>query len=328
MMGKIPKPGKSFGGCVQYNVLKKDAVILDAIGVRIDQVANIIYDFNLGRKMNPALGQAVGHIALNWSPNDLPKLSDELMLAVAHEYLVKMKIQDTQLLIVRYHDKAHPHLHIVYNRVDNRGKTISDKYQHVKNAKVCKELTLKHGFFMATGKEQVNRHQLKGADKVKYELFDAIRSEIRWVKSMDDLKLRLSAKGMEMLYKYKSGTGEVQGISFAKDGYGFKGSEIDRSMSYGNLVKAIEQQVQQRQDADIQHKSMISELWQALQEFESKQPTAPANQQEPNQFIPAADYNPTYEGYGNDINIADDVDDEAIHGRNRRRTKQVRTNTR
>lgn len=327
-MGKIPKPGKSFGGCVQYNVLKKDAVILDAIGVRIDQVANTTYDFNLGRKMNPALGQAVGHIALNWSPNDMLRLSDELMLAVAQEYLVKMKIQDTQLLIVRHHDKAHPHLHIVYNRVDNHGKTISDKYQHVKNAKVCKELTLKHGFFMATGKEQVNRQQLKGADKVKYELFDAIRSEVRWVKSMDGLKALLSAKGIEMLYKFKSGTTEVQGISFAKDGYRFKGSEIDRSMSYGNLVKTIEQQVQVRQDADIQHNSMINELRQALREFESKQPTAPVDRVKPNQSVQAADYDPSYEGYGTDINIADDVDDEAIHGRNRRRTKQARTNSR
>jgi hypothetical protein len=328
MIGKIPKPGKSFAGCVQYNLLKKDAVILDAIGVRIDQVANITHDFNLGRKMNPALGQAVGHIALSWSPNDMPKLSDELMLAVAHEYLIKMKIQDTQLLIVRHHDKTHPHLHIVYNRVDNRGKTISDKYQHVKNAKVCKELTLKHGFFMATGKEQVNRQQLKGADKVRYELFDAIRSEVRWVNSMNELKASLSAKGIEMLYKYKSGTNEVQGISFAKDGYRFKGSEIDRSMSYGNLAKAIEQQVQQRQDDAIQYKSAIAELRQALQEFESKQPTAPVYRQEPNQFVQASDYNPSYEGYGTDINIADDVDDEAIHGRNRRRSKQARTNTR
>jgi len=328
MMGKIPKPGKSFGGCVQYNVLKKDAVILDAIGVRIDQVANITYDFNLGRKMNPALGQAVGHIALNWSPNDMPQLSDELMLSVAHEYLVKMKIQDTQLLIVRHHDKTHPHLHIVYNRVDNCGKTISDKYQHVKNAKVCKELTLKHGFFMATGKEQVNRQQLKGADKVKYELFDAIKGEIRWIKNMDELKVRLSAIGIEMLYKYKSGTTEVQGISFAKDGYQFKGSEVDRSMSYGNLFKTLEQQVQQRQDADIQRKSMINELRQALQEFESKQPVAPVNRQKPDQSVEEADYNPSYKGYGTDINIADDVDDEAIHGRNRRRSKQARTNAR
>jgi len=329
MMAKIPKPGKSFGGCVQYNVLKQDAVILDAVGVRMDQVAHITKDFNVGRKMNPALGQAVGHIALSWSPNDKPQLSDDLMLAVAHKYLNKMKIQDTQLLIVRHHDKEHPHLHIIYNRVDNQGKTISDNFQHRKSAKVCKELTLKHGFFMAEGKQNVNRQQLKGADKVRYELFDMIRTESRWIKSMDELKARLAAKGIEMLYKYKSGTREVQGISFARDGYTFKGSEIDRSLSYGNLVKVIEQQVQQRQEADARNRNMVEELKQVIKDFNSNQPTIPAIGQASEQQQPAlGDFNPAYQAYVPDISIADDVDDKAIHGRNRRRSRQARTNTR
>src|SRR5471030_152544 len=124
MIGKIPKTGKSFGGCIQYNVLKKQAVILEADGVRIDKIAHTIADFNMQRKMNPGLGQAVGHIALNWSANDAPKLTDELMVSIAKEYLQKMKIQDTQVLIIRHRDKEHPHVHIVYNRVNNDGKTI------------------------------------------------------------------------------------------------------------------------------------------------------------------------------------------------------------
>jgi hypothetical protein len=327
MMAKIPKPGKSFGGCVQYNVLKQDAVILDAVGVRMDQVAHIINDFNVGRKMKPGLGQAVGHITLNWSPNDRPKLSDELMLAVAHEYLVKMRIKDTQLLIVRHHDKPHPHLHIIYNRVDNRGITIPDKFQKRRNVSICKELTLKNGFYMAPDKKRVNRKQLKGADKAKYELFDAIKEESRWVKSLDELKARLAAKGIDMLYKYKSGTREVQGISFAKDGYKFKGSEVDRSLSYGNLIKAIEKQLQDRQEAEVRSRNMVEELKQVIKDFDNKQLTIPANGQAQQQ--PAlSDFNPAYQGYVPDISIADDVDDEAIHGRNRRRTKQARTNTR
>jgi len=50
-----------------------------------------------------------------------------------------------------------------------------------------------------------------------------------------------------MQYKYKSGTLEKQGISFSKGYYKFKGSEIDRSLSYGRLSKQIEQQAQQKQ---------------------------------------------------------------------------------
>jgi hypothetical protein len=53
-----------------------------------------------------------------------------------------------------------------------------------------------------------------------------------------------------MQFKYKSGTLEKQGISFSKGDYKFKGSEIDRSLSYGRLSKQIEQQAQQKQAED------------------------------------------------------------------------------
>jgi hypothetical protein len=225
MIGKIPKPGRSFKGLLEYNLMKKEATILNADGIRIDKIAHTITDFNMQRKMNPYLGQAVGHIALSWSVNDLDKLNDEVMNTVAKEYLQKMKIMDTQVLIVRHQDKGHPHLHIIYNRVDNNGKTIPDNFQHIKNIKVTKELTLKHGFFLAENRKQVNRQQLKGADKIRYELFDVIQAESKLAGSMDDLKDRLKAKGIEMQYKYKTGTNEVQGISFVKGSYKFKGSD-------------------------------------------------------------------------------------------------------
>jgi len=104
--------GKSFGGCIRYVVQKHDAVILDAAGVRMHQVNQIINDFDLQRKYNPNLGQAVGHIALSWSINDLAKLNDEVMVSMAKEYLQKMKISDTQYLIVKHRDKDHPHIHV------------------------------------------------------------------------------------------------------------------------------------------------------------------------------------------------------------------------
>ena len=38
--------------------------------------------------------------------------------------------------------KRHPHCHIVFNRVDNNGKTISYKNDRYRNEKVCKALVL------------------------------------------------------------------------------------------------------------------------------------------------------------------------------------------
>jgi hypothetical protein len=241
MIGKVIT-GKSFGGCIRYVVQKHDATVLDAAGIRIQEANQIINDFNLQRKFNPDLGKAVGHIVLSWSINDTAKLNDEIMVNLAKEYLNKMKIRDTQYLVVKHNDREHPHVHIVYNRVGNNGKTISDNFQRQRNVQVAKELTLKHGFYLATGKEQVKRQQLKGADKVKYELFDAIRSASKKVKSIDELKQLLAKRGIVTHLKYKGNTNEVQGISFSKGDYKFKGSEIDRSLSYAKLVQTISQQ--------------------------------------------------------------------------------------
>jgi len=241
MIGKVIT-GRSFGGCIRYVIQKQDALILEAAGVRVQETNQTINDFNLQRKYNPNLGQAVGHIALSWSINDLSKLNDEVMVNMAKEYLQKMKIQDTQYLIVKHQDRDHPHIHIVYNRVDNNGKTIADNFQKQQNVKVCKGMTLKHGLYMSPGKEQVNRKQLKGKDKIKYELFDAIKATSKKVKTLNELKQVLAKQGIGMLYKYKSGTNEIQGISFSNGEYKFKGSEIDRSLSYARLSQAIEQQ--------------------------------------------------------------------------------------
>ena len=238
MIGKI-MIGKSFAGCIRYAVSKKDAVILAADGIRIDQLGHIIADFDMQRKSNPGLGMAVGHIALSWSSNDLSLLTDEKMVLVAEEYLVRRKILDTQYLIVRHHDSNNPHVHLIYNRVNNEGKTIPDNFMKSRNVKVCKELTAKHGFFLSAGKENVNEKRLTGADKLKYELYHAIKVTSNKVTSLDELQKQLGTQGITLHYKYKSGTSEIQGISFSKGDYKFKGSEIDRSLSYANLSKTI-----------------------------------------------------------------------------------------
>ncbi|WEA01673.1 relaxase/mobilization nuclease domain-containing protein [Mucilaginibacter sp. SJ] len=267
MMGKIPKPGKSFAGCVRYNVQKKDAEILYADGVRADQVNHTIADFNMQRKLNPDLGNAVGHIALSWSPNDAGKLNNDLMINIANEYLYKMKILDTQVLMVRHKDRDHPHLHIVYNRVNNQGQTISDKFQWKLNIKVAKALTLKHDMYLSKGKEQVNRQQLKGIDKVKYELYDAIKIASQKVNNMDELQQQLQKQGIGMLYKYKSGSREIQGVSFGKDDYKFKGSEIDRSLSYGKLSHSIEQRAIQQQEQKLRQRQFVGQLRGAVRSY-------------------------------------------------------------
>ncbi|HEX8377128.1 MAG TPA: relaxase/mobilization nuclease domain-containing protein [Pedobacter sp.] len=252
MIGKV-KTGKSFAGCIRYNLEREEATILHAEGIRTDSIPHIINDFNMQRKMNPELGQAVGHIVLSWSLQDKEKLSPDAMTDNAKEYLQKMKIADTQFLVVQHHDREHPHIHIVYNRVNNEAKTISDQYQRKRNAEVCKQLTLKHGYHMGQGKAQVNRPRLTGADKIKYQIYDTIKENLAQATTWSELESLLNRQGIELHYKYKGGTTEVQGISFSKDGLKLKGSEIDRSLSYGKLNQLLANNLisSQRQGSNI-----------------------------------------------------------------------------
>jgi len=234
MIGK-PITGRSFGGCVRYVVNKHDAKIIAGEGVRMQNASTITHDFNLQRKMRPELGKAVGHLVLSWSKEDLSKLSDRNMIERAKEYMDKVGIHNTQFVVVRHHDREHPHLHVIYNRVDNDGNTITDKNNFAKNVKACKEITLKYGYHLGEGKEQVNRQVLKGNEKIRYELFDAIKAALKQSGDWKQLEANLQKQGISIAYKFRSGSNEVQGISFEKGDIKMKGSAIDRSFSYAGI---------------------------------------------------------------------------------------------
>ena len=118
MIGKIKK-GSGFKGCVNYVLDKEQATLLHAEGVLTESKQDIIRSFCTQTEMNPNLKKPVGHIALSYSAVDAPKLTDEKMIQLAQEYMHEMKITDTQYIIVRHQDREHPHVHIVFNRIDN-----------------------------------------------------------------------------------------------------------------------------------------------------------------------------------------------------------------
>jgi hypothetical protein len=238
MMGK-PITGRSFGGCIRYVVDRQEVKILAAEGVRMQNASTLTQDFNLQRKMRPELGKAVGHLVLSWSKEDLPKLSDEIMVERAKEYMEKVGIRNTQYVIVRHSDRGHPHLHLIYNRVDNNGKTITDKNNFAKNIKACKEITLKHGYHLGEGKGLVNRQALRGKEKIRYELYDAIKAAMKTATTWKGLEAELAKQGISIAYKFRSGTKEVQGISFEKGDIKMKGSAIDRSLSYAKIDSTL-----------------------------------------------------------------------------------------
>ena len=239
MIAKIVK-GSNFRGVVNYILDKeKDAEILVSDGLFSEDKDTIVMSFEAQSGMNPRVTKPVGHIALAFSREDEHRLTDRTMAGIALEYLERMSIKDTQVLVVRHFDKEHPHVHIAFNRIANDGRTISDRNERIRSTRICKELTRKYGLYFADGKEQVKRHRLKEPDKTKYELYSILKFEVSRCGNWNTLITNLKKQGVDMRFKYKSGSDEVQGVIFSKNGYTFSGSKIDRRFSYSKIDAAL-----------------------------------------------------------------------------------------
>ena len=150
-----------------------------------------------------------------------------------------MTNNDTQYVIVRHHNTPNPHCHLIFNRVDNNGKRISDSNWLKQNARVCKELKQKYGLTFGEGKSQTRTERLRPNERTRYEMANDVRSALKDSHSWKDFSNNLKAYGINAQIKFRSGTHIPQGISFTRDGTTFKGSSLNRNLSFSKIDKAL-----------------------------------------------------------------------------------------
>ena len=256
MIGKLKK-GSSFGGCIRYVTGKDEAKIIASDGVLLGTNAEMAQSFELQRQLNPRIKKPVGHIALSFKPEDKPRLTDEFMTKIALEYMQMMCITDTQFIIVRHHNTDNPHCHIVYNRINNEGKLISEAHDYRRNEQVTKALKSKYGLTYGTDKSKTNTLKLRNAERAKYEIHNAVNDALKVADSWQKFKSELEKRGvhLELVYKDKERS-KVQVIRFCKDGYSFKGTQISRDYSFGKLnarFEGMEKHVSSRDNSTLQY---------------------------------------------------------------------------
>jgi len=239
MISKALKAYSFYHTC-RYVLQKEGAEVLVVEGVRGHDFKLMAEDFEAQQQMRPGKERAGAHLILSFHPDE--KLSDELMKTLAQEYLTRLGIVNTQFAIVKHTDRKHLHMHIVANMVNNEGKAISDSYIGLRGKKIAQKLTEEYKLIPALEKNLKLAHveSLNEAEGVKYQIYEAISQNLPLSRSLEDLQKRLLKRGIDTQYKYKGKTDEIQGISFKKGDYCFKGSAIDRKFSYANLRKILE----------------------------------------------------------------------------------------
>lgn len=258
MIAKLGK-GAGFSGCAKYDLDQghrnnKDARLLAAEGVPLKVKPDGSITVNardIGRAfraqalaLNPGVKQPVGRAMLAFNPKDMPRLTDEYMAKIAREYMERMGIVNTQYTIVRHSEKAHQHVHIIYNRVDNDGKLINDSNNYYRSIDISKDITLREGLVLGESKTLSMSIPNDPEERLRYEMARTVKKCVGSVKSLKGLQISTARHGITTTVKTNPNTGSPNGISFtAKDDNGtphtFKGSSLDRSLSIGNIMKAI-----------------------------------------------------------------------------------------
>jgi hypothetical protein len=256
MIGKV-KVNQSFGAMCEYVLQEKTpdkgAEVLAAHGVRTDSAAHMAQDFDMVRAMRPGLGKAVLHVALAFPVEEKEKVTNEVMGRIAQDYLKGMKIdpENTQWAVVRHQDKTHPHMHLVVNRVDLDGQTVSDQFVRSRSVDVCKGIEQQYGLIVAdqVGRKQAleigptpaqakattpKEEQSAEWSRARQDIGRALGYTAGQARSFDELREALRPRGIELeLTRRKDGS--PAGVVFAQDGHRVKGSQVGREYSAGNL---------------------------------------------------------------------------------------------
>jgi Relaxase/Mobilisation nuclease domain len=257
------KTGKTFPGLVKYAMQEcKEARVLGAEGVRWDSVAHMAADFDFQRNKRPRLGNAVLHVAISLPKEETEGKTreqvGEILKQSAAAWLKEMKIGNTQWALIQHFDRDHSHAHLIINRVDNSGKTISDQFIGKRSREAAKEVERQLGLISAEqrGREHAKQEgptpsQLKArtpkevrqADwqRTRHEVANALAPQKGKTGSFDDLQTKVVWDGIVVKpLPHKKAEGmAVYGVVFSKNGFDFKGSEVGKEFSAGNLQKSF-----------------------------------------------------------------------------------------
>lgn len=150
MIAKISST-ENLGGALGYNfkkVEKGEASILLAAELYQDRegrytMEDVLADMEALIPKKCRTKKAVFHCSLNPHPDE--KLSDELLVQIAREYMEALGYGKQPYIVFKHNDIAREHIHIVSLRVDSKGRKIDDRFEKRRSKQITDALERKFG---------------------------------------------------------------------------------------------------------------------------------------------------------------------------------------
>ncbi len=245
MIAKIINSKSGFSASLDYVMNRDHANIIHSENIRLGDSKFIALQLKTLAKCNDRINNPLGHIVLSFSKDLKHKLSDDMMRMVAQDYLLRMGVKNTAIVVVRHEDRKHPHCHIIYSKNSLGNKKINESYIKLNSLRAVRAINLKYGF-----KQQNHNSPFTDSKNLFYQAKKEMSYYVRQAvhgnnpcKSWDELKSYLAIKGISVEFKTKGNTNEVQGVSFGKGEFKFKGSELGRDLSFAKIDRLFEQTI-------------------------------------------------------------------------------------
>lgn len=274
MVAKI-SVGSSLFGALSYNQNKVDEeqgkVLLSNRMFESEDgnfsIRRCMECFNMHLPADLKTEKPIIHISLNPHPDDV--LSDSQLADIAKEYMEKLGYGDQPFMAYKHEDIARHHIHIVSIRVDDTGKKINDKFEHIRSKEITRELEKKYGLHPAEKKQAAERPELKKVDyqagDVKHQLSNTVKalsSSYRF-QSFTEYKALLSIYNVQA----EEVKGEINGKPYngivysatndkgEKQGNPFKSSRLGKSVGYEAIQRRIQKSEKEIQDKNLKERT-------------------------------------------------------------------------
>lgn len=240
MIAKLIK-GRGFRGAVEYDLQPGKSVMLES-NMAGSTPRALAAEFGAVRAMRPGVGRAVGHVSISIHPDE--RLTDDQWRETAHAWMQGMGFVNNQYIISRHTDAAHPHIHILVNRITLGGQVVSDAHDYKRQEPIMRSLERQFGLRMVTPSQEAGRksptkgeleHSLRtGEASSRMRLQNAVDTALDRGCSLDVFRDRLTLVDVDVRLNTAS-TGFISGISFSLAGVAFKGSKLGKSYTWNAL---------------------------------------------------------------------------------------------
>lgn len=208
-----------------------------------DTSAEIMQEFRMQQLNNHTCDKNMITAVVSPHAKDGEKLTNAELKEIGKDFMNGIGIDTNKqaYIMIVHTEKAHKHIHIYANRVQENGKAIEDKFIGKRAQATAHKIAKEKGLISAKELMIEKNDLLKQNDKLfKNEILKKHESVMRGKpKTFENYIKEMDRKGLEVKPTINK-QGEIQGfrVTDKETKKDYKMSDVSRSMSVGNLIKA------------------------------------------------------------------------------------------